>query len=211
MRVIDYFRIISRIKTELESFTDKSFEGPDLPTLEGKFSEYDSGSMEFLMNGISSYGYLAHVRHHGFPSPLLDWSRSPYIAAFFAFRAAVRANCVAIYAFIERPTNMKSGSSTRPSITGLGPHVRTHRRHFLQQCEYTVCMGFDGAWRFVDHEIVLKNPEEGQDLLWKFIVPGSERSKVLRLLDSHNLNAFSLFGSEETLMDMLAERIFDYR
>jgi hypothetical protein len=45
-----------------------------------------------------------------------------------------------------------------------------------------------------------------QDVLWKIILPFAERSKVLRLLDEHNLNAFSLFGSTDSLMATLSAR-----
>jgi hypothetical protein len=42
----------------------------------------------------------------------------------------------------------------------------------------------------------------------KFTIPAAERPKVLRLLDAYNLNAFSLFGSEESMMETLAIREF---
>jgi hypothetical protein len=51
----------------------------------------------------------------------------------------------------------------------------------------------------------------GQDLLWKFNIPTSERLKVLKFLDAHNLNAFSLFGSEESLMETMALRELEFR
>ena len=47
-----------------------------------------------------------------------------------------------------------------------------------------------------------ENPD--QDVLWKFTIPACEKLKVLELLDEYNLNAYSLFGSEESLMETMA-------
>jgi hypothetical protein len=39
--------------------------------------------------------------------------------------------------------------------------------------------------------------------LWKFDLPSSEREKILGVLNDYNLNAFSLFGSEESLLETM--------
>ncbi len=48
--------------------------------------------------------------------------------------------------------------------------------------------------------------EATQDVLWKFNIPWVERRKVMKFLDEHNLNAFSLFESNEGLVETLAVR-----
>ena len=165
---------------------------------------------------MPAYEYLAHLRHNGFPSPLLDWSRSPYVAAYFAFSGASSTDAAAIYVYLERPKGRKVGGSGIPAIRTLGQYVRTHRRHFRQQSAYTVCANYQQSdlvnsymWHFVSHQTVFDWQPTAQDLLWKIVVPSSERSKVLMLLDEFNLNAYSLFGSEESLMATLAYREID--
>jgi hypothetical protein len=161
---------------------------------------------------VLSYSYMAHLRHSGFPSPLLDWTRSPYVAAFFAF-SEPKSDYVAIYAFAEKPNNAKFGSSMEPQIQLLGQYVKTHRRHFRQQSRYTISAKFDApsGWQFVPHDDVFNLGKTDQDVGWKLIVPASERKNVMRILDRVDVNAFSLFESEEGLMETLAVQEIDLR
>jgi hypothetical protein len=100
---------------------------------------------------------------------------------------------------------MKVGATQQPSIRRVGPYVRSHRRHFRQQSDYTFCARFDEnyGWRFDAHEAVFNQNNSTQDIIWKFDFLSSERVNVLRVFDDFNLNAFSLFDSEETLLETM--------
>ncbi len=201
----DYYQLIHRVKPQIESFTGKDWNIPPYTEVATGVRNYDYLSLH--LGGWPGYEYMAYLRHHGFPSPLLDWTRSSRVAAYFAFcnAAADYVKHVSLFVFSEE--RFTSRTNTAPNIFRLGPYLKTHRRHFLQQSDYTLCLSFEnGEWRFGRYQDVFERSDHHQGVYRRFNIPSSERLKVLRLLDESNLNELSLFESEEALMETLAFR-----
>jgi FRG domain len=203
-----YIRLANRTVNELESFTGMSWRVPPYPDLVDEIrTQQDWAKVHLPM-----YDYLVYLRHHGFPSPLLDWTESPYIAAYFAYINAGKQN-PAVYCYIERPTHVKGYSSGRPRISVMGPFVSTHKRHFAQKASYTIATQWDqstDAHVFCPHDQVFKAGNEMQDLLIKIVLPAKERKKALMSLNDYNINQFTLFQSEDALVKALEMKNFDF-
>jgi hypothetical protein len=218
MRLVDYYDLILSARAEIETFTGISWTiPPQYRVIEKEMDHiprnHDLVGSELPFGRTPAYEYMAYLRHHGFPSPLLDWTRSPYLAAYFAFARAIEGESVSIYMLSEGKFRQRSNVSG--TIYRLGPNVKVHRRHVLQQSEYTMALFFEpnAGWWIIGHDDVFTDGKFG-DIPWnfelkKFVIPSKERRKVLRLLDEHNLNAFSLFASEESLMETIAIRRLD--
>lgn len=204
MKVFKYLEIICGIKSAVESLTLHRWEELNIEKEIKMIDDKDHFSMQ-------CYQYLTHLRHHGFPSPLLDWSMSPYIAAFFAVNDLNKSDG-AIFSYIETPQGSKEWSSNEPKILCMGPNIRTHRRHHLQQCQYSFCVKeiCENVFQFANHEDVFKLNKKNQDLLKKFIIPFEQKNSFLKHLNRMNINSYSLFETEEGLLDKLANEEFKF-
>lgn len=201
---LGYYKLALAVKSRVETFTDKTWPGlPDLSAYEDWLKKQDGSLPPFFRE---AYDYLAYLRHYGFPSPLLDWTASPYVAAFFAFdKVDKTVEYVSIYALWEYAGDGKNMAEGSAVIRAIGPNARVHPRHFLQQSQYSICgKRKDGTFVYCPHEEVAAKDERNQGVLWKFNLPASEREKVMRKLHKMNVNRYSLFGTEDSLIDMLA-------
>ena len=198
-----YLSTVLKIKPEIESITGVKWE----TVKDAQTTATD------LFNDISlvlpHLEYLIYLRHHSFPSPLLDWTRSEHIATFFAFHEkAPQAERVAIYLYINSTDEARSCDRGEvPQITLHNEPVRSHRRHFVQKaCYTTASRRIKDDHIFVPHESICNGKRTDQDLLFKFTIPANERSSILRRLDNYNINPYTLYQTEDSLISSLALR-----
>lgn len=170
--------------------------------------------------------FMAHLRHYGFPSPLLDWTEDSRIAAFFAFGDIPdNAEQVAIYTFREHTGDMSGNlhCKSSPTTIEVGKHFPDIIRHEKQKANYTLCVQQDNTNDFKNATFAnmekdinrsgVSTDRNGNDVELgpvenvtnKYTIPVSERNKVLKKLQKMNINRCFLFQEETE-----DSQLFDY-
>ena len=156
---------------------------------------------------------LARLQHHGFPTPLLDWSLSPYIAAYFAFKGASlnpKSNeIVSVFIFdidFWGSNYQPQSNLLEPSefVSNFVPFVTDNPRMSRQMGVTTLTNVSD-----LQKHILSKVPNVGAQLLWKFDMLATERSHVMKELNLMGINDMTMFPDFDGLCKHLKEIHFD--
>ncbi|MCR4289341.1 MAG: FRG domain-containing protein [Candidatus Scalindua sp.] len=189
----EYYKILVTIKPSIEAYTSKEWKLPEF--LKEKALDHPP----------IGYDFMVYCRHHGFPSPLLDWSKSPYVASYFAFTKAEEKKDVSIYVFM--PSLKETLDDYHAEIIALGHGVESNTdRHVNQQSVYTLCRQLSYETDFYAKYTDACRNTQLSGKLTKYTIPGKEKKKVLKKLDSMDINEYSLFKGEDGLMSTLAYR-----
>ena len=166
-----------------------------------------------LENNLDYASFMSLVQHHGYPTPILDWTRSPFIAAYFAYNNLTKKEVqsdqkVRIHLF-DAPlcnTSFERAGVIAPGflhLTVLEPMPTDNPRAIPQQA-YSTVTNVDDLETYIHQREVVNNSR----YLVAFDLPANERNLVMRELDLMVINAGSLFPGLEGVCQVVKERNF---
>ena len=160
------------------------------------FESFKRRAIEFTaIQPIDEWDWIAFAQHHGLPTPLLDWSYNPLVAAYFATYPFSQADCC-VYAF--RPVNALTTDEVAPeTFEGVAKFVpRGVAQRIVRQ-----------GGIFTYHNPPQTKLEDGlksNDRLEKIVIKESYRQNMVFDLDRYCVNEMTLFPDIDGLSRYMA-------
>ncbi len=166
-----------------------------------------------LSNEIQFGAMLGKLQHHGFPTPLLDWTLSPYIAAYFAFKDVdphiSSSEKVSIYIFDIMLWSESAPQSLNlrdeiPFVSAFRPLAKNNPR-MIQQMAATTATNISDLTTY----LLNSGQKSNKVYLYKVDLPASERKHVMNELNLMGINSMTMFPDFDGICSSMKEMYFN--